>query len=42
MKQSRNIFIIAGHRGGNTGAVVDDKSEALETIRVREWISNSE
>ena len=39
MKQSRNIFIVAGHRGGNTGAVVDDKSEALETIRVREWIS---
>ena len=39
MKQNRNIFIIAGHRGGNTGAVVDDKSEALETIRVREWIS---
>ena len=39
MKQSRNIFIVAGHRGGNTGAVVNDKSEALETIRVREWIS---
>lgn len=39
MKQSRSIFITAGHRGGTTGANANNISEAVENIRLRDWIS---
>ena len=40
MKQSRQIFITAGHRGGSSGANANGYSEAELAIKLRDALTN--